>query len=228
MKIGDITESALTVGNATQFPAGFTYMWYDPQKDYMYDRSGIIFRVNPEGVVDYIFTFENGDEEGENYQRQDDDFQTGTVYEMSQTTQESSLASMIEYAKFYQIQLNIIKLDSSDESTRIKTIVEGGDFRSYAKSKEMMFVVFTDSTGEWSQNAAKYLKSFQTTPQQKQSEPNKVFEPTSVHGKVPCLMVYEGCSQCTTDGSTIEYQKENYDLTGKDFEYVRQRIEGGE
>ncbi len=105
--------------------------------------------------------------------------------------------------------------------------MDGQDFQDYAATKDMLFLKVVDSSGSWSQNVTRYLKQFQTTPQEKQQDPSKVFEPTSVHGVVPCIMVYEGCSQCTVDGSTVEYKKANYDLTGKDMSYIRWCIEEG-
>ncbi len=114
--IGSVTESTLTKGGITMFPEGYTYMWYNKQTDYMYDRSGVIFKVGTDGKISYIFEFENSDETGGNYQRQTDDYQVGTVYEMTQGTPESSLETILEQAKFNQTQINILKLDSTAAS----------------------------------------------------------------------------------------------------------------
>jgi predicted transcriptional regulator len=219
------TENTLTEGEETTFPSGYTYMWYYPQTDYMYDRQGLVFRVDGEGKIEYLYRFTNEDVEGENYERPADDYSTGTVYEMTQDTPSSSLEALIEQAKSNQSQLNIFKLGSSEESERIRQLVKGQDFQNYSNGKDMLFLIVQDTTDSWTANAPLYLKQFQTIPQEKQADPTKVFEPATVHDKTPCLMVYEGCSHCTVDGSTIEYQKDNYDLTGKDLTYIRSCID---
>ena len=193
----------------------------------MYDRKGLIFKVSSEGTIDYIYEFNNdgdNDDSDGNYERPQDTYTTGTIYEMTQNTPDSSLTAIIDQAKFNQTQINIFKIGSSEESNRIKEIVQGDSFKNYAAQKNMLFVNVIDTTDMWSQNAPKWLKQFQTTAQSDQFDKTKVFEPTSVHDTVPCLMVYEACSQCTVDGSTLEYKKDNYDLTAKDLTYIQQCI----
>lgn len=148
--IGSVTENTLTKGKITMFPEGYTYMWYNKQTDYMYDRSGVIFKVGIDGTISYIFEFENSDETGGNYQRQTDGYQTGMVYEMTQETPESSLETILEQAKFNQTQINILKLDGSDASKAIEVIVDGQDFQNYASTKNMLFLKVVDSSGTWS------------------------------------------------------------------------------
>ena len=225
--IDGTTENTLTTGGTTAFTSGYTYMWYYPQTDYMYDRKGLIFKVSSEGTIDYIYEFNNdgdNDDSDGNYERPQDAYTTGTIYEMTQNTPDSSLTAIIDQAKFNQTQINIFKIGSSEESNRIKEIVQGDSFKNYAAQKNMLFLNVIDTTDEWSQNAPKWLKQFQTTAQSDQADKTKVFEPTSVHDTVPCLMVYEACSQCMVDGSTLEYKKDNYDLTAKDLTYIQQCI----
>jgi hypothetical protein len=38
-------------------------------------------------------------------------------------------------------------------------------------------------------------------------------------------LVYEPCSSCTTDGTIWEKKKANYDLTGKNLEYIKECID---
>lgn len=222
--INDKTETSLTTGSATTFPSGYTYMWYYPQTDYMYDRNGLIFKVNSEGKIEYIYSF-NNDVEEDNSSRTSDNYNVGTIYEMTENTPSSDFTDIINQTITNNTQINIFKLDSTTASNNIKQIVQGTAFRTYASQKNMLFLIVTDSTGSWSQNTPQSLNQFQTTAQSNQYDPTKVFEPTTVHIIVPSLLVYEPCSSCTTDGTIWEKKKANYDLTGKNLEYIKECID---
>lgn len=185
-------ETSIQQGQTTVFAKSFTYQYFTSFGDAFFDRTGVIFKVDDEQKIEYIYRFENFQQQ--QYQIRDSNkYQTGTVFSIDSTTTELGLYDIIQYGGLEpEKAILIVEMDASDSSEIETKLLSNQSFLSWAKINQHLIIKI--KSNDWSNNAPGAFRQIQQSIN---------FNGNTIGSGLPKIFVLKHCKSCLSNGNSI-------------------------